>query len=210
MRFAILIDGGHARALAKAKSQDRNYYRPEFIRDVCNQCCAKEMEEAADSRLLRVLYYDAPPFPENIPLPVSGKKQRVHGHDSLLKELATQDYIAVRRGRLKFRGWVAKKRNPRTDEDYRPDFVQKGVDTRIAMDIANLCQWKSIDRIVLLSGDTDMIPVLKHARINGLQTVLLQLPPPAKGLSHNLLAHCDFVRHLQWPELPQSGAADAG
>lgn len=195
MKFAILIDGGYARALAHAKSSDKRYYRPEFIQDVCSQCRNTE----ADYNLLRVLYYDAPPFHGEVKLPVSGEKKVFFYSDSFFRKLAALDYIAVRSGYLRFQAWAPKTKEPKTDEDYRPVFVQKGVDTRIAMDVATFCERKTVDRIVLLSGDTDMIPILKHARIAGLQTVLLQLPPPAQKLSQSLLAHCDFLRNLQWP-----------
>lgn len=93
------------------------------------------------------------------------------------------------------------------DGDYRPVYEQKGVDTRIALDIANFCARKTVDRIILFSGDADLIPALKYARIAGLQTVLLQLPPPAKKLNRKLVAHSDLVLDIEWP--PESSMADS-
>jgi uncharacterized LabA/DUF88 family protein len=47
---------------------------------------------------------------------------------------------------------------------------------RIGLDIATMSDRRSADRLVLVSGDTDMIPVMKHARRAGIEIVLVQLP----------------------------------
>lgn len=66
--------------------------------------------------------------------------------------------FAVRRGTVKWRGW--KLRNPERlagppkDDDYEPNFQQKGVDLRFGLDIATFAFERSADRIVLVAGDT--------------------------------------------------------
>jgi uncharacterized LabA/DUF88 family protein len=51
-----------------------------------------------------------------------------------------------------------------------------------------------VERIVLISGDTDMIPALKLARREGLQVFVVKLDPwPVK---HNLIEDSDGVRVL--------------
>ena len=84
-----------------------------------------------------------------------------------------------------------------TDADFKPDFEQKGVDMRIGLDIAKFAKTRSVDRIALISNDTDCLPAMKHARIAGLQVVLVALPnsKPAP----ELLWHCDFERKVAWP-----------
>ena len=224
MKFVLLIDGGYARALAKSKSPNKRYYCPEFIQSIYQQCriAAKNtqpilgwhdrggvtMPNDVWGSLLRVLYYDAPPFRGELDLPVSKEKKVFSEPDSFLRKLATLDYIAVRRGYLKFKAWTPKTKEPKKDEDYRPVFVQKGVDTRIALDIAAFCRQQTVDRIVLLSGDTDIIPAMKYARQAGLQVTLLQLPHPAQKLSSYLLAHCDFVYPVEWPQLLKQNTTD--
>jgi uncharacterized LabA/DUF88 family protein len=89
------------------------------------------------------------------------------------------------------------------DSDFEPVFEQKGVDMRIGLDIATFSEKASVDRVLLVSGDTDMIPAMKHARKAGLEVGLIQLPAPTFALHNTLKAHSDFVRHVGWPDAPQ-------
>lgn len=191
-RVAVFIDGGHARALVKAA---RLTYNPDYIEKIAHACVA------SDETLLRVLYYDCAPFVGRVTLPVSGTEHQFDGSDAWLRALAQRDLFAIRRGVLKFRGFKPKRipiaGEPLTDDDFKPDFEQKGVDMRIGLDIASHAAQRSLDRIVLLSGDTDCIPAMKHARISGLQVVLASLPN--HRVAPELLWHSDFERRIVWP-----------
>ena len=116
--------------------------------------------------------YDCAPFVGKAKLPVSGDEHEFTGSDAWLRTLAGKNLFAVRRGVLKFRGFKPKKipisSRPLKDSDFAPDFEQKGVDMRIGLDIANHASMQSVDRVILVSGDTDCIPAMKHARISGL------------------------------------------
>lgn len=192
MRVAIFIDGGHLRALAKRASK---VYDPDLIERVAHACVA------ADERNLRILYYDCAPYHGKAKLPVSGADHTFNGSDHWLREIATRDLFAVRRGVLKFRGFKPKKipisNETLTDADFAPDFEQKGVDMRIGLDIANYASMKSVERVILLSGDTDCLPAMKQARIAGLQVVLIKMPN--HHLAPELLWHTDIVRSVAWP-----------
>ena len=85
------------------------------------------------------------------------------------------------------------------DEDFRPNFEQKGVDMGIGLDIATIAEAKAVERIILVSADADMIPAMKHARKKGLQIVAVQLPPPSFRLPPHFLAHADFRREVALP-----------
>jgi uncharacterized LabA/DUF88 family protein len=87
-----------------------------------------------------------------------------------------------------------------SDDDFKPQLEQKGVDMRIGLDIATLSTDRRVDEIVLVSADTDMIPAMKHARKSGLHVVCVQLPsPPARPLAQEFLAHADFRRDVNFP-----------
>jgi uncharacterized LabA/DUF88 family protein len=196
LKVSVLIDGGHLRVLAKKAGLA---YSADFIEQVSKLCMSK------DETLLRVLYYDCAPFKGTLRLPVSGAETEFSGNDAWLRDLASRDFFAIRRGILKFRGFKPKQipiaGRPLQDDDFAPIFEQKGVDMRIGLDIANHAVQKSVDRIILITADTDCIPAMKHARIYGLQIVMARFPN--QKLADELLWHTDLQRQIEWPAASQ-------
>ncbi len=192
LRVSVLIDGGHLRVLARLAGHN---YNPDFIEKAAHLCVE------ADEFLLRILYYDCAPYNGIHKLPISGLAHEFAGSDHWLRDLAARNLFAVRRGVLKFRGFKPKRvpiaAAALTDDDFRPDFEQKGVDMRIGLDIANHAETGSVERIILVSGDTDCLPALKQARIKGLQVVLAAFPN--SRIPPELLWHADFQRRVGWP-----------
>lgn len=195
MKTVLLIDGGYLRACSKGSGQK---YDNDFIERFAHGCFI------GDEYMFRIFYYDAPQYRGKAALPVSGKETQFQSSDKWLANLAKLERFAVRQGTLGFRGWRPKEIPLATDElrdsDFEPIFEQKGVDMRIGLDIASFAHLRSVDRILLVSGDTDMIPAIKHARKSGLEVGLVQLPTPALGLTSAIKGHSDFVRHVGWPE----------
>jgi uncharacterized LabA/DUF88 family protein len=193
VRVAILIDGGHLRVLTRRGGHD---YVPGYIEKISKACVE------ADETLLRILYYDCAPYNGQAKLPVSGNIRIFNGSNRWLQQLAEKDLFAVREGVLKFRGFKPKNIplaiRELKDSDFKPDFEQKGVDMRIGLDMANFSATKSVDRLILMSGDTDCLPAMKHARISGLQVVLVTFPN--HKISPELLWHADFERKIAWPD----------
>ena len=193
----MFIDGGHLRVLVR---QAGYRYDPDCIEAVAHACVA------GDETLLRVLYYDCAPYQGNPKLPVSGKPAVFRGSDEWLKVLAAKPRFAVRLGTLKFRGFEPKRipivAAALSDEDFKPRFEQKGVDMRLGLDVASYAADRSVDRVILVTGDTDCLPVMKRARTAGLQVVLVQFPKQL--LARELLWHSDFRRSVEWPG-PEGG-----
>lgn len=192
VRAAVLIDGGFLRVEAKKAGKT---YTPDYIEQFALAC------KHTDESLFRVLYYDCALYTGTVKLPVSGQSHTFQASDAWLHELSHKDLFAVRRGVLKFRGFRPK-RTPiplqtLTDADFKPTFEQKGVDMRIGLDIAAYAANRAVDRIILVSNDTDCVPALKYGRRAGLQTVLIQ--PNGVRLSPELLAHIDYKRSVPWP-----------
>ncbi|NYF91960.1 NYN domain-containing protein [Tunturiibacter empetritectus] len=193
VRVAVLIDGGFLRVEAK---KAKRIYNPDYIERFALAC------KTADESLFRILYYDCALYSGTVKLPVSGLPHVFQSSDAWLHELSHKDLFAVRRGVLKFRGFKPK-RTPvtnqaqLTDADFQPDFEQKGVDMRIGLDIAAYAANHAVERIVLVSNDTDCVPALKYGRRAGLQTVLIE--PPKVRLAPELLSHIDFKRPVLWP-----------
>lgn len=196
MKTAVLIDGGFLRASAKKAGFN---YNNDFIENFA-KCCV-----AQDEYLFRIYYYDAPQFRGKVTLPVSGNETNFQSSDKWLESLAKIERFAVRRGTIGFRGWRPKDipiaGQALKDQDFDPIFEQKGVDMRIGLDIATFSEKKAVERIILVSGDSDMIPAMKHARKAGLEVVLIQLQAPALTLTRQIQGHSDIVRSVHWPEL---------
>ena len=59
-----------------------------------------------------------------------------------------------------------------TEEDFNLDVKQKGVDMKIAVDIACLSYKRQVDTIILIAGDSDFVPAAKLARSEGVDFIL--------------------------------------
>jgi uncharacterized LabA/DUF88 family protein len=68
--------------------------------------------------------------------------------------------------------------------------AQKGVDIRIGLDIAWISLKRVVDLLVLVTGDSDFVPVMKFARKEGLKVYLEAM---GHGVRRELKAHADFV-----------------
>jgi uncharacterized LabA/DUF88 family protein len=75
-------------------------------------------------------------------------------------------------------------------EDLVPNVQQKGVDLRIGLDIARLSLRQLVEVIVVVTGDSDMIPAFKFARREGVRVYLDHL---GHGVKRDLKAHTDLV-----------------
>jgi uncharacterized LabA/DUF88 family protein len=190
-KLALLIDGGCLRKWAAFAGKN---YEPDLIEQVAKACVG------ADEELFRVLYYDCPPYLGTVKNPISGTLRQFTGSDRWLDELAKRDFFAVRRGSLKFRGWEPKvSGTATTDADFKPTFEQKGVDMRIGLDIASFCATRAVDRLALLTADTDMVPALKYARQAGLQAILIGLNAIKTPQTDELTSQVDLHRTIGWP-----------
>ncbi|MFN0105157.1 MAG: NYN domain-containing protein [Bryobacteraceae bacterium] len=191
-KITVLIDGGHLRSYLKMahKAITADYIEKIGI------ASALVTEE-----IIRVLYYDCALFNGSTRLPVSRTVQNHAQSTPYLHDLAKKDLFAVRRGVLKFRGYVVKKgnqpSNPPVDADFVPKFQRKGVDMRIGLDMATIAGNRSVELIALMTNDTDYVPAMKLIRRAGVQVALLCIPGcrPAQ----ELLAHTDFKRTVPWP-----------
>jgi len=137
-----------------------------------------------EEEIYRIFIYLSKPEKE---LFFQGQRLENRSYESTLKfikDISKQDFIAIREGKLKFRGY---------DRDDRPILMQKQVDMLIGLDIAHVSYKNLVDRILILSFDTDIIPALKIARINGIQVILPWLEdlfsPPEE-----MIRHVDIIR----------------
>lgn len=192
MKCAILIDGGHLRHLVKKAGFEPT---PDFI-EAFAQDLLEDNEDA-----LRVYYYDCRPYNGRQSRPISGDEIEYSLHSGWMDELARRDLFQLRLGHLKFRGWVfrddGESDSDLTDEHFAPSFEQKGVDLKIALDVTNLTQTKAVERIIVVTGDTDLSPLLEHVRAKGVSVIVAN--PPGWQLHDLLHSNSDRCRDVGWP-----------
>lgn len=203
--YAVLIDGGFARYALKPTKKSPPISDAEvsqLVEAIRNLSCLQKM------RLHRVYWYDAKPLAGIVigpsgPIDFSSStmsKTSASQHANISK----MPYMAMRFGELQHRGWrlrdVAAKRAVRAaakgeaikiqNSDLQPNVQQKGVDMRIGLDMATLALKRQVSAIVLVTGDSDLIPAMKLARREGLQVVLVHL---GLGIKEPMQDHSDIV-----------------
>jgi len=193
-KVAILIDAGFFKQCFR--KQHRRMPEKEdvesLIKEVLEQV-QKTSHHVEVDLLFRTFYYDC--------LPYGASKRDVNNNiidfstsqtyieqTAFINSLKEIDQFAMRLGEVSFTGWkinaMAKKKIA------RPDFRQKGVDIKIGLDMAWLAGKKSIDKIVLVAGDSDFISPIKFVRKEGL---LVYLYPMGNKTKSELREHCDYV-----------------
>ena len=207
-KVAILIDGEwFRRCLESALGKLPQGVTADVMYRNCLLAVDKKEEE-----LFRIFYYDCPPYGGRHTNPIDKsvsdfKTQKKFASRSLfISEMKTKDYVAMRMGIAKNRGWTLTNDytiqaitnnsivKPPTAKDVFLSREQKGVDMRIGIDVATLSLKRIVERIILISGDTDMIPAMKLARREGVQVILVQVH---KRLSKFLDEDADLVRVIK-------------
>lgn len=187
---AIFVDFENLRKIVFDNEELKHDYffdynsEPQKVVDFCNLCVFNSSEEDDLKELYRIFFYTARPL-EYHP---SFKKI-----NSFLDTLQTLNHSAVRLGKLV-------KRNEA--------IIQKQVDMLLGLDIAEVSIKRFINKAVLIGYDSDMSPVLKLARCNGIQTEII-LFEDIKTPYNNLFKHCDIVKKVKVRDLYEKLKIDA-
>ncbi len=164
------------------------------------------------NELYRIFYYDCLPLTKKAHLPISRKatnfaKSNLYTFKVIfIKELKKKRKVALRLGHLKDDNkWALKNASLRNllsgrtefsqlkDVDFKYDIRQKGVDLRIGIDIASLAYKNLVDRIILVSGDSDFVPAAKVARREGIDFIL---DPLWQNIDETLFEHIDGLKSV--------------
>lgn len=205
-RTAVLIDGGFL-----LPQLNRFYKRHATAAEVYN-FAMKTLDP--DEELFRMYYYDCPPYEGIETNPIDGTvfdfslSSVSQARRTLLRDLTIMDHVAFRRGQLSFDGWQIKKKAAKKlidaassgqtpvhlqATDLHPSLSQKRVDMNIGLDVAWLASKRIVERIILVTADSDFIPAMKFARREGVQIVLI----PMKGIpKFELKEHADIIRSV--------------
>jgi len=159
MKEAILfIDAGYVSYISKffGGGIPLRYKLETFAKNICNSFNLECRE---------VFFYVAPPYQS--PKPTDDENKRKASYDKFIKKLKKSKIpISVREGRLQ-----------KIDDS----FTQKGVDTLITMDLLKVAMKKQVDEIVIITSDTDFVPISNDVR-------------SSEGLKVNLAYYTDRKR----------------
>ncbi|NCC04602.1 MAG: NYN domain-containing protein [Proteobacteria bacterium] len=201
-KVVFMIDGWFMRK--RIYSLKSFHYDGPSIRDYCK----RHLREG--DCIYRIFYYDTMPLDKKGHHPVTGKSVDFSRSDVAKQQLALLDSIkktpnfALRLGRTEWRNsnWVLSPEKTKLllqgkitpadlgEFDVRPQIEQKTVDMKIGLDIATVAIKRLADLLVIITGDEDVVPVLKFARTEGMQVCLDPLWNP---ISPHLSEHVDFV-----------------
>lgn len=164
--------------------------------------------------LYRIFVYDCKPLGKKAHFPISGKSidfsrtPVYHFRNELHRELVCKRKVALRLGELlEDARWIIKpgplarllKRQVTIDQledgDLCYDITQKGVDIKFGIDIASLAYKRLVEKIVLITGDSDFVPAAKLARREGLDVIL---DPLWNHIAESLHEHIDGLKSV-WP-----------
>lgn len=209
IKTAILVDGAFYRKRAYYFWGDKSPEdRANELRIYCNNFVKKEK---AGAELYRVFYYDCPPVTKKVFHPLTkklvdlGRSSEYEWSLEFLNELKHQRKFALRLGRLSeeqavynLKPEVTKKLlngklslEDLSMKDFSLSLTQKGVDMRIGVDISSLAFKKQVDRIVLISGDSDFVPAAKQARREGIDFIIDSMRSKIKA---DLFEHIDGMK----------------
>ena len=182
-KIGVFIDGGFLAVITKyvfpnEDGTPRKLDLHEFSKVLC---------EENEGTLMRSYFYHCPPYQGAYPTPE--ERKRKEGYDSWVSSVRKLKQMQIREGRLrKVYG-----------SDGKHDFIQKGVDVLLAIDMLKLTLKGSINKIILLSSDSDFVPVVRALRDEGASVILYNYRDPTgtkNCFSQHLHDECDDRKQL--------------
>jgi uncharacterized LabA/DUF88 family protein len=171
--------------------------------------CIKHL--GPDDHLYRIFYYDTEPLGKRGHNPITARAINFNNtpvavaQRSLLESIKRTPGFALRLGNTEWRNneWLLRPQRLKEllggqigvgdlrEDDVEPRIEQRGVDIRIGLDIAVIAMKRLADLLILISGDADLVPILKFARREGMQ---VRLDPLRNPIQSELGEHIDFLQ----------------
>lgn len=210
VRVAVLIDGGF---MLKRYNKLYNRHKKKTAENIANDIYTIAHSHVGNQNYLyRIFYYDCFPLSKRVHNPISKKcvnfeiSPEAQFKKQLLEELRKKRKVALRLGQLKDSNWQfypnvvkdiisgKKDKNSLQENDIYYEMHQKGIDMKIGVDITTLALKKFVDKIVLISGDSDFVPSAKLARREGIDFVLDAMY--AQHIDNALYEHIDGLKSI--------------
>lgn len=201
-KVVFMIDGWFMRK--RIYSLKTFYYDGPEIRKYCKS------HLRAEDYLYRIFYYDTEPLDKKGHNPVSKKlidfkkTATAQSQTALLESIKRTPNFALRLGKTvwtknswildpdKLKDLLNKKIgvDDLQEVDVRPLIQQKAVDMKMGIDISLIATKKIADLLIIIAGDSDIVPALKLARREGMQVCLDPLRNPIRP---EVSEHVDFI-----------------
>jgi uncharacterized LabA/DUF88 family protein len=153
-RAAVFIDNGYLQKVLRKELFKARINYLDFSNNICSaNNCYREITFVFDGK---------PYLPNNA---TSDERKNHAGRMKVLEDLSKLDRFVLKLG----------KQIPLYDDGYRIiDYVQKGVDVLLAMEMifVSMNPDKPYDKIILVSGDGDFVPAVNFAHSRGMEVVL--------------------------------------
>lgn len=207
LKVAILVDGDFFYKRYRSIKKSEKNFDPYDAKKIADDFYTLALRHVENDYLYRILYYDCEPFSKRIHNPITGKcinystTPIANFRRDFFDELRKKRKVALRLGHLKEEGgWVIRPNKTKEllnkklsisnlqEDDIFYGLNQKGVDIKIGLDIASLAYKRLVDKIILISGDSDFVPAAKVARREGIDFVL---DPMWNHIDNKLFEHID-------------------
>lgn len=211
IKVAILVDGGY---FIKRYNALYNKKQTKSAATIAQDLYTiAHTHVGSNNYLYRIFYYDCVPFEKRIHNPVSNicinfaQDPKALCRQQIINELKKKRKVALRLGVLKeskrwilyddvskrlLKGEISVKDIKDTDVYY--ELRQKGIDMKIGVDITTLALKRFVDKIVLISGDSDFVPAAKLARREGIDFTLD--PMHSQHIENSLYEHIDGLKSI--------------
>jgi uncharacterized LabA/DUF88 family protein len=226
-RVAVLVDLGffvpRYRSLIQMDADPP--HTPKKVARNLWRTALRHVHRDSGEQLYRILVYDCAPLSKKAHNPVTGKAidfsklPAYQFRKALHHELLCLRKVALRLGELSDRRqWLLRDNTTRrllkgeikvqdlTEDDVIYDATQKGVDIKFGIDIASLAYKRLVEKVVLITGDSDFVPAAKLARREGLDVVL---DPLWNHITPSLHEHIDGLKSV-WPKPGPRAPAPSG
>lgn len=219
VKVAVLIDGGF---FVKRFNQIFNQSRTMTGAEVADKLYTIAHSHVGKENILyRIFYYDCHPFDKKMHNPISQKcvdfrkSPEFYFRTDLIECLKKKRKVALRLSDLKEGDWNIYPNKVKellshkielkdlTENDVFLTLKQKGIDMKIGVDIASIALKRFVDRIVLISGDSDFVPAAKLARREGIDFILDSM---GANVESNLFEHIDGLESSVKKKTPKAPA----
>lgn len=167
MKFTIVfIDAGYLYFISKhfGKGKSLRYKIENF---------AINLAKSKGFECKKIYFYTAPPYQSS--KPTQEENNRKANYDKFISKLRnTKPQIIVKEGRCQKIG---------------DTYQQKGVDTLITMDLSRIPKKEGINEIILLTSDTDFVPIIKDLKEDGIEVILAYFTDRRRKSAFSLSNH---------------------